>query len=557
MTTEFESLNLRPQVVQTVAELGYKTPTPIQAAVIPLLLTGEDVIGQAQTGTGKTAAFALPVINNLQPNQNHVQALVVAPTRELAMQVSNAMFEYGKNSRVRVLPVYGGTSYDGQIRRIRKGVDIIVGTPGRMLDLIRRGTLDLSRVSTVVLDEADEMLSMGFVEDIEAILSETPEDRQTALFSATLPNRIRQLAENYMTDPEVVRIERKALTVDSVTQSYILLNERDKFNGLTRLFEMEEINSAIVFAKTRVGTDELANALNSRGFSAESLNGDLSQDARTRALNRFKDHQTQVLVATDVAARGLDIDDISHVFNFDLPLDPEVYVHRIGRTGRAGRTGIAISLVTPRDKRLLYRIEQYSKQRIQQIELPTTDAIKAKREELLLTKMNVWLKRGRCKRERVLVTELMEQGHDLHEIAAIALKMARAGEKSRPIPEIGAVRDDRRYGGRDRRDNRRRGDNRRGDSGPRRNERRSRGPRRQEEGMVQLAINRGKSFGIRPNDVVGTIAYHADIPGRVLGRISIHENRTLVDVPQEFVEKVLSKQGNYQIHRENVEIVVA
>lgn len=555
MTTEFESLELRPELVQAVAELGYTTPTPIQAAVIPMLLTGGDVIGQAQTGTGKTAAFALPILNNLQPNQRHVQALVVAPTRELAMQVSNAMFEYGKHQRVQVLPVYGGTSYDRQMRRLRKGVDVVVGTPGRMLDLIRRGALDLSRVATVVLDEADEMLSMGFVEDIEAILSETPDTRQTALFSATLPNRIQQLAQNYMTDPEVVRIERTQLTVEAVEQSYILINDRDKLNGLTRLFEMEEITLAIVFAKTRVGTDELANELNSRGFSAESLNGDLSQDARTRALKRFKAGQTKVLVATDVAARGLDIDDISHVFNFDLPLDPEVYVHRVGRTGRAGKSGIAISLASPRDRRLIYRIEQYSKQRIPQIELPTTDQIKAKRETLLLEKMNVWLRRGRCRRERELVTELVEQGHDLHEIAAIALKMARAGEKNRPIPEIRPAREERRGYGRDRRGGRR--DDRRRDNGGRGNDRRSSRSREREEGMVRLAINRGKSFGIRPNDVVGTIAYHADIPGRVLGRISIHENRTLVDVPEQFVEKVLAKQGNYQIHRENVEIVLA
>ena len=251
MTSEFELLNLHPQLVQTVAERGYETPTPIQAAVIPMMLMGGDVIGQAQTGTGKTAAFALPILNNLQPKQKHVQAVVVAPTRELAMQVSNAFFEYGKHQRVQVLPIYGGTSYDRQIRRLNKGVDVIVGTPGRMLDLIRRDVLDLSRVSTVVLDEADEMLSMGFVEDIEAILSETPDLRQTALFSATLPKRIQQLAENYMTEPEIVRIERKQLTVEAVAQSYILINERDKLNGLTRLFEMEPITSAIVFAKTR------------------------------------------------------------------------------------------------------------------------------------------------------------------------------------------------------------------------------------------------------------------------------------------------------------------
>lgn len=561
MTTEFASLNLHPSLVQTVAELGYTTPTPIQAAVIPMLLNGSDVIGQAQTGTGKTAAFALPILSNLQPNGKHVQALVLAPTRELAMQVSNAMFQYGAGLGVQVLPVYGGTPYDRQIRRIKKGVDVIVGTPGRLLDLIRRDVLDLSHVSHVVLDEADEMLSMGFVEDIETLLNETPKTRQTALFSATLPNRIRQLAQNYMNAPELARMEHKALTVDSVTQSYVIINQKDKLNGLARFFEVEEITSAIVFAKTRVGTDELATALNTRGFSAEALNGDLSQDARVRALNRFREGHTKVLVATDVAARGLDIDDISHVFNYDLPYDPEVYVHRVGRTGRAGRTGTAISLVTPRDKRLLYRVENYNKQRLNRIELPTVEEIHAKREALLLTKMNMWLERGRCKREQELVAALVEQGHDMQMVAAVALKMARAGEKNRPIPKIGSVSSDRRdnrQGNRKRRDDRgrRHGNGHRPANGQQRSNKRTRGPRQQEEGMVRMQINRGKSFGVRPGEVVGTIAYHANIPGRVLGRIDIQENRTYVDVPQEFVGKVLAKQGNYQIRHENIDILV-
>ena len=565
MTTEFTQLDLNPQLVQAVTERGYTEATPIQESVIPVMLTGRDIIGQAQTGTGKTAAFALPIINNLQARQRHVQALVVAPTRELAMQVSNAMYEYGKHSGVQVLAVYGGTPYGRQISRIKKGVDIIVGTPGRMLDLIKRDVLRLDKVSTVVLDEADEMLSMGFVEDIEEILAATPDQRQTALFSATLPNRIQQLAKNYMTDPEVIRIERKQMTVAAIEQRYYMLNQRDKLNGLVRLFEMEEVTSAIIFAKTRVGTAELANTLNGMGFSAESINGDLSQDARVRVLNRFREGQIDVLVATDVAARGLDIDGISHVFNFDLPLDPEVYVHRIGRTGRAGNTGVAVSLITPRETRLLRRIEQYTRQRVARAELPSISDIQEHREAQLIAKMHVWLARGRCRREREMIDALVEQGHDPLEVAAVALKMARHGEKNRQIPQISAAREERnnRYEGRNNRgrynDRDRRGGHsgRGGNGNGRGNYNRSRSNDRQEQGMVRMVLGKGKSAGVRPGDIVGTIAYHANIPGKALGRISIHDDRTLVDVPQEFVEQVLSKRGSYQIHRENVALELA
>ena len=334
--------------MQAIEALEYVEPTPIQSAIIPLMLTGVDVIGQAQTGTGKTAAFALPILNNLEPSQRRAQALVMTPTRELAMQVANAIYEYGKHRGVRVLAIYGGSSYSRQMTRLQKGRRRGRRHPGRMLDLLDQKALDLSGVRTVVLDEADEMLSMGFIEDIEAILAKTPASRQTALFSATLPPRIRQLADKYMRDPQSVTIQREQVTVAAIEQRYYLVSQSDKTAALTRLFEMEDITSALIFARTRAGTGELANQLTQRGFPAEVLNGDLSQESRERTLNRFRQNQVKVLVATDVAARGLDIDDISHVFNYDLPDDPEIYVHRIGRTGRAGKTGIAISLVTPR-----------------------------------------------------------------------------------------------------------------------------------------------------------------------------------------------------------------
>ena len=444
MTTEFTELKLHPQLVQTVSDLGYKTPTPIQTDIIPAMLAGQDVIGQAQTGTGKTAAFALPILQNLGEDHGAVQALVLAPTRELAMQVAEAMHRYGSAMHVQVLPVYAGTPYGRHISRLKRGVDIVVGTPGRILDLIQKGVLDLSQASTVVLDEADEMLSMGFIEDIEAILNETPSDRQTTLFSATMPPAIRRLANSYMRDPQSFTISRKDITVAAIEQRYYLVNERDKLAALTRIFEIEPITSGLIFARTRRGTGELANELTVRGFPAEALNGDMSQDARERVLQRFRDNRIKVLVATDVAARGLDIDDISHVINYDLPQDPEVYVHRIGRTGRAGKTGVAMTLLTPKEQWRFRRIEHFVKQPIAQAALPTVEEILAHRNAQLQEQVMVWLRRGRAKQEREMVETLMAEGHDPVEIAAVALKIARAEEKQRPIAPISDVWDKRR-----------------------------------------------------------------------------------------------------------------
>ena len=347
----------------------------------------------------------------------------------------------------------------------------------------------------------------------------------------------------------------------SIEQRYYIVNEEDKLAALTRLFEMEEITSALIFAKTRVGTGELANELSNRGFQAEALNGDLSQDAREQVLNRFRKNQIKVLVATDVAARGLDIDDISHVFNYDLPLDPEIFVHRVGRTGRAGRDGIAISIITPRDQYRLRKIENYTKQQITKTELPTIQEIQAHREELLLTKVGVWLQRGRCSREREMVHALIEEGFDPIEIAAVSLKLARAEEKQRPIPRIGELREHKGRNsnrGRDRRRGNRRDGNRnnggKNGSRERREDNRFKTKRSHEQGMVRLSLNAGKEQGIRPNDVVGTIAYHADIPGRSIGAIRIQDSRTLVDVPEQFVEQVLAKSAKYKIHRQAISV---
>jgi len=532
MTHDFRHLDLHPHLVQAVTELGYTTPTPIQAAVIPVMLAGQDVMGQAHTGTGKTAAFALPLLQRLGAPQRpgYVRALILVPTRELALQVTQAMLDYGRHQSIQVLAVYGGQPYSPQLRQLKQGVDVVVGTPGRLLDLMQRQALDLSKVSSVVLDEADEMLSMGFIEDIETILQSTPSHRQTALFSATLPPEIRRLADQYLHHPQSITIAQPQRTVATTAQRYYQVHAADKLAALTRLLEVEDVSSALIFTRTRVGTGELAAALSARGFPAEALSGDLSQASREQVLQRFRQHQITVLVATDVAARGLDIDGISHVINYDLPHDAEAYVHRIGRTGRAGKTGMAISLLTPKEQWRLRKIETYTKQKISPSTLPTETDIHAHREALLVERLSVWLRRGRCNRERELVTGLAQTGYDPVDIAAAALKLARAEEKQRPILPLSEPQDQQ---PRERK--------RVNAPGQRKNGRHRTGAAR-EPGMVQLTFSAGKAHGFRPNDVVGSIAAHADVPGHSIGAIRIQEEHTLVDVPKRFVARVLAKR---------------
>ncbi|MCJ7694473.1 MAG: DEAD/DEAH box helicase, partial [Anaerolineaceae bacterium] len=548
------SFNLRPELVQAVEALGYSEPTPIQEGIIPLMMEGHDVSGQAQTGTGKTAAFALPILNNLILEGNLPQALILAPTRELALQVSEATATLGQFCDVNVLAIYGGSSYSHQLSELRRGVDIVVGTPGRRLDLINRGKLDLSHVRTVVLDEADEMLSMGFIEDIESILAATPPKRQTALFSATLPTPIRRLAEKYMHDVKPVSIQNDQMTVAATEQRYYLVNEKDKLAALTRLFEVEEISSALIFARTKIRTGDLVNELNVRGFPSEALNGDLSQDARERTLSRFRAGQVKVLVATDVAARGLDIDDISHVFNFDLPDDADVYVHRIGRTGRAGKTGIAISLARPGERRRLRDIEHFTRQQMLECTIPTIEAIQIKRQDELINKVNVWLRRPRCKEERAIVELMVASGVDPMDLAAAALKVARADEKQRAIAEISPLaekerRPSRRSGSEYSRSRKSQGQSSRGS--------RSESKQSHEVGMVRLKMDVGRAQGIRPADVVGAIAFHADIPGSSIGKIFIQDKKTMVDVPEGLVGKVLSKGTKYKIRQQGFSVELA
>ncbi len=555
MTTEFSSLNLHPVLIQAAADLGYSTPTEVQTRVIPLMLEGNDVLAQSQTGSGKTAAFAFPILNNLIEGEERgvIKTLVLTPTRELAIQGADAITQYGRHLKVEVLPVYGGQHYGTSRRRLKNGVDVVVGTPGRLQDLIRQRILDLSNVRTVILDEADEMLSMGFVDDVENILRETPAQRQTTLFSATLPKSIRLLADKYMNEPETVMIQRKQVTVDTVEQRYYLVNEKDKLAALTRLFEIEEIGATLVFTKTRVGSSRVANELIQRGFSAEALNGDLAQDARIRVLDRFRSGRIKVLVATDVAARGLDIDDISHVFNYDIPTDPELYVHRIGRTGRAGKDGIAISLITPGDKRYLGRIGNFTKRQIPQAQFPTEKDVQERREIRLLAKMEVWLERDRCKREEEMAEYLVASGYDPIKVAAAAIKMARGEEKQRPIEKISEVQINRSNGKNSRRNKySRNGKNRKRYPNSRSN---GKSGASHEQGMVRLSLGRGRQHGINPGEIVGGIASRADIPGYGIGKITIYDKYTLLDVKEEYVSNVLNKTGSYHFHdQHNVDI---
>jgi len=552
MTTEFSTLPLHPGLVQRAGELGFYKLTEVQSRVIPLILAGKDVLAQSQTGSGKTAAFAFPILHQLMTDSqiSEVTTLVLAPTRELAIQVAEAFMDYGQHLQVSVLPVYGGQHYGTSRRRLKEGVDVVVGTPGRLKDLIRQGILDLSHVKNVILDEADEMLSMGFVDDVESILKETPAIRQTTLFSATLPGQIRKLSEIYLREPETVMVQQKELTVDTVDQRYYLIKENDKLAGLIRLFEAEDIAATLVFTKTRVGSDRLANSLNQAGYQAEALNGDLAQDARLRVLNRFKAGDIKVLVATDVAARGLDIDDISHVFNYDVPTDPEAYVHRIGRTGRAGKKGTAILFLTPRDKSYLSRIESFSKHKLTQAQFPTEKDLLERREIRIIEQLENWLETDSFQREEELVSYLAASGHDPLKVAAAALKMARRADAEQPISRISTVQfKDKKRGARN---SKRRSQPAR-KSARRRN---STASAEHERGMVRFTLNRGRSHGINPGEIVGGIASRADIPGSGIGRITINQENTLVDIKEEFATAVLNKSGSYHFKRHhNMELI--
>jgi ATP-dependent RNA helicase DeaD len=525
----FEELGLSAPTLQAITELGYEEPTSIQARTIRRMLEGADVIAQAQTGTGKTAAFALPIIERLDATMRTPQALVMTPTRELAMQVAEAFHSYGKYHHVTILPVYGGQPIDRQLRALDRGVQIVVGTPGRLLDHIGRGTLKLERVRTVVLDEADEMLDMGFIEDIEAILAETPPERQTALFSATMPGPIAELARKYMRTPERITIASEQMTVPQIRQVYYEVGARDKFEVLARILDFEMPSLAIIFCRTKSEVDALGERLVARAFPAETLHGDLSQVQRDRVMSRFRSGQVELLVATDVAARGLDIEHISHVINYDIPLDPEIYVHRIGRTGRAGRTGAAVTLVTPRERRLLRYIERVTGAPIQRVRLATIADVIARRRESFKETLRETIEQGGLETYQIMAEQLGEE-YSPTDLAAAAFRLLLGDQVEADEDKLAAAEPSEEEG----RTRPRRESEYGEERAPR--GRRDFGP---ERGMTRLYLDIGRDDGVRPSDIVGAIANEANIPGRAIGAIDLFEHFAFVEVPSNLSERVM------------------
>ena len=522
----FAQFGLSDELMKAVGDLGYEMPSPIQRKTIPLLLEGKDIIGQAQTGTGKTAAFALPVLQRIDTTTSRVQALVLTPTRELAIQVAEAFHSYAKHlGRVRVLPVYGGQSISQQIKHLRSGVQIIVGTPGRIMDHLRRETIDISALKMVVLDEADEMLNMGFQEDVEWILSHTPETRQTALFSATMPRSVKRIAEKYLQNAVNIEIEQKTMTVPTISQFYLNVSENQKTDALTKMLETETASgeAVLIFHRTKLGADALTDKLQARGYAAEAMHGDMNQSQREAVVKKLKSGAVEIVVATDVAARGLDVERIATVINYDMPSDTENYVHRIGRTGRAGRVGKAVLFVTPRQQRMLREIERYTKQKIEPLKMPTQADVAARRVSILKERILKTLDEQNLELYLSLIESLTEEsGRDATEIAAAATFLA-VGEKTlevkiEPKPERFSF---------------------------------------SEEGMTRLFIDVGRRHQISPAHVVGAIANEADIPGKAIGAIDVNDRFTLVDVPTQFVSQILERMKRTRIARQNASIRLA
>lgn len=527
-TPTFADLGLEERLLRTLKDLGYETPSPIQAATIPPLLDGRDVIGLAQTGTGKTAAFALPILARLDVKQKAPQALVLAPTRELALQVCDAFQSYASRlSNVHVLPVYGGQGYGVQLSALSRGVHVVVGTPGRIMDHLEKGTLDLTQLRYLVLDEADEMLSMGFAEDIETILADTPDDKQVALFSATMPATIRRLTKKYLTDPLELSVKGKTSTAPNVRHRYLQVAYPGKVDALTRILEVENFEGAIIFVRTKNETETLAEKLQARGFSAAAINGDVAQPQRERVIGQLKSGKLDILVATDVAARGLDVDRISHVINFDLPLDAESYVHRVGRTGRAGRSGEAISFVTPRERRLLGTIERTTRQELTQVGLPTAEDINATRLNRFDETITAALDSDRLEFFREVVAHYVNE-FDVPELdVAAALALNLQGDEpmlldpaSDRVQRANTRPERSERPGRDR------------DGAP--SHREDRPPRRPRDGgqsFVTYRIAVGKRHKIGPRQIVGALANEGGLSSEDFGHIDIRMDHSLVELP--------------------------
>ena len=542
----FSELGLAAPVLKALQDVGYERPSPIQAAAIPHLMAGHDLLGQAQTGTGKTAAFALPLLSRLEAGNRNTQILVLAPTRELAVQVAEAMTDFSKHMRgVNVVALYGGQRYDVQLRALRQGPQIVVGTPGRLLDHLKRGTLDLSKLSGLVLDEADEMLRMGFIEDVETIMAQIPEGHQTALFSATMPEAIRRITRRFMKEPQEVRIQSSVTTRPDISQSYWTAYGMRKNEALVRFLEAEDFDAAIIFVRTKNATLEVAEALERSGYSSAALNGDMNQSLREQTLERLKDGRLDILIATDVAARGLDVERISLVVNYDIPMDSESYVHRIGRTGRAGRAGRALLFVENRERRLLRNIERTMKLTIPEVELPNAELLGKRRLEKFAAKVQQQLESSDLDQYRALLAKIQPSAEgeelDVETLAAALLKMAQ-GERPLILPPDAPMRPKREFRDRDDRFERR-GDRNdrgpRGDRPERSGEDRPKRERRDVGDMELYRIEVGRDDGVEVRHIVGAIANEGDISSRYIGNIKLFGSHSTIELPKGMPGEVL------------------
>ncbi|WP_123028536.1 DEAD/DEAH box helicase [Mycolicibacterium stellerae] len=532
----FADLQIHPAVLQAVADVGYETPSAIQAATIPPMMAGSDVVGLAQTGTGKTAAFAIPILSKIDTSSRITQALVLAPTRELALQVAEAFSRYGAHLSVNVLPIYGGAAYGPQLGGLKRGAQVVVGTPGRVIDHLEKGSLDLTHLDYLVLDEADEMLQMGFAEDVERILSDTPEYKQVALFSATMPPAIRKITSKYLHDPVEVTVKSKTQTAENITQRYIEVHGPRKMDALTRLLEVEQGDAMIVFVRTKQATEEVAEKLKARGFAAAAINGDIPQAVRERTIAALKDGTIDILIATDVAARGLDVERISHVLNYDIPHDPESYVHRIGRTGRAGRSGTALLFVTPRERHLLKSIERVTRQKLVESELPSVDDVNAQRVAKFRDSITTALQSPGIDLYRRLI-EGYERDHDvpMADIAAALALQSRDGEEflmTEPPPEKRRERPDR--GQRE--------------DGPHRNRREVRSD------LATYRIAVGKRHKVMPGAIVGAIANEGGLHRSDFGHISIRPEYSLVELPANLSKETLKALAKTRIQGQLIDL---
>jgi ATP-dependent RNA helicase DeaD len=556
---DFTKLGLSKPVLKAVSELGYEQPSPIQAQSIPHLMAGKNLLGVAQTGTGKTGAFALPLLSSINPKKGKPQVLVLAPTRELAIQVAEAFQSYARHIRnFHVTPIYGGQDIRGQLKALQRGADIVVGTPGRVLDHLRRRSLRLADLHAVVLDEADEMLRMGFIDDIEAILDKTPDHCQKALFSATMPAPIRRVAAKYIGDAEEVRVASKTRTVEKTEQQYLIVHHSHKLDTLTRILEVEQFEGMIVFVRTKSSTVELAERLEARGFSAYALNGDLNQTLREKTINRFKRGDIDILVATDVAARGLDVERVSHVINYDIPYDTESYVHRIGRTGRAGREGKAILFVTPKERRLLRAIEKSNRQALTVITVPTGEQVSEQRVARFQEKLLATLQTQDLTTFRELIEQL---AHDTEiEIGEIAAALAWQAQKTRPLfPTFKPLPDANKSSKPERNakksNNSRRDDKTRETSGsPSKRSKSKRKSSLDGLAMVRYRIEAGDSHDVKPGDIVGALANEAGIEGKHIGAIEIQDEFTTVELPEGMPKEIFQHLKKVRVRQRAMNI---